>query len=78
MRMLRSGEGTHDGRGGDPIIPRGMQRVEEERGDGDTRGASGEGLESRLGLEEELTAYAMFVGMSEVEGLEPSTIEDAT
>lgn len=77
MRMLRSGEGTHDGRGGDPIIPRGMQRVEEERGDGDTRGASGEGLESRLGLEEELTAYAMFVGMSEVEGLEPSTIEDA-
>lgn len=78
MRRLRSGEGTHDGRDGDPIIPRGMQRVEEEREE-DSRGmgASGEGLGSELGFDEEPTAYAMFAGMSEAEGMEPSTIEDA-
>ncbi|KAG2339709.1 hypothetical protein BDR05DRAFT_851295, partial [Suillus weaverae] len=77
MRRLRSGDGTHDGRGGNPIIPRGMQRVEEEREE-DSRGmgASGEGLGSELGFNEEPTAYAMFMGMSKAEGMEPSTIED--
>jgi hypothetical protein len=40
-------------------------------------GASGEKLEGKLGFDEEVTSYAMFAGMSEVEGLEPQTIEDA-
>ncbi|KAG2339930.1 hypothetical protein BDR05DRAFT_862262, partial [Suillus weaverae] len=78
MRRLQSGEGTHNGRSGKPIIPRGMQRVEEEREEGSGgMGTSGEGLGRELGFYEELTAYVMFTGMSKAEGLEPSTIKDA-
>lgn len=40
-------------------------------------GACGQGLGSELGLDEESTAYVMLMGMSEAEGLEPSTIQDA-
>jgi len=40
-------------------------------------GASREELEGKLGFDEELTSYAMFAGISEVEGLKPQTIEDA-
>ncbi|KAG2045707.1 hypothetical protein BDR06DRAFT_865779, partial [Suillus hirtellus] len=77
MCRLCSGEGTYNGRDDNPIMPKGMQRVEEEReGDSGGMGASGEGLGSELGFDEEPTAYAMFVGMSEAEGMEPSIIED--
>jgi hypothetical protein len=79
MRMLRSGAGTHSGKNSDTLFPRGMQEVEKEGedGGGESMGASGEGLECGSGFDEELTAHAMFAGMSEVEGLEPQTIEDA-
>ncbi|KAG2051657.1 hypothetical protein BDR06DRAFT_973579 [Suillus hirtellus] len=73
MRLLRSGKGTHNGRGGDLVILRGMQEVAKEgERDGKDIGAYGEGL----GFDEEYTAYAMVVGMSKAEGLEPSTIQD--
>ncbi|KAJ8583708.1 hypothetical protein M405DRAFT_916828, partial [Rhizopogon salebrosus TDB-379] len=78
MRMLRSGTGTHSGRGSDQIIPRGMQEAGKEGEQGEeSMGASGRGLEDELGFDEELTSYTMFAGMSEVEGLEPQMIEDA-
>jgi hypothetical protein len=79
MRMLRSSAVTHSGRSRDTLLPRGMRGVEKEgeQGSGESMGASGEKLEGELGFDEELTSYAMFAGMSKVEGLEPQTIEDA-
>jgi len=78
LQMLRSGTGTHSGRSSDTLFPRGMKGVEKEgeKGGGESMGASGEGLDGELGFDEELTSYAMFAGMSEVEGLEPQTIKD--
>jgi len=73
MYMLCSGEGTHDGQGGNPIIPRGTQRVEEG---GESMGAYERGLKGSWELEEEPLSYAMFMRMSEAKGLEPCTVED--
>jgi hypothetical protein len=55
-----------------------MQRIEEEREEGSSgMGAFEKELERDSGFDEELTIYVMLAGMSEAEGLEPSTIQDA-
>jgi len=60
--MLQSGVGTHSGRSGDTLFPRGMKGVERggEQGGRESMGASGEGLDGKLGFDEEITSYAMF------------------
>jgi len=78
--MLRDGVGTHSGREGEHLLPRGIQPAEREDEDGGSResmGASGMDLGKELGMDDEDTAYAMFAGMSEIEGLEPWTIDEA-
>ncbi|KIJ14153.1 hypothetical protein PAXINDRAFT_37814, partial [Paxillus involutus ATCC 200175] len=79
LRMLRDGVGTHDGHGGDPIVPQGIQAVEarhENEGE-KTRGEADEVANSRWELEESEVVYAMFAGTCEAEGLEPQTLEEA-
>ena len=77
IRMLRSGAGTHDGRGGDPLIPRGIQTVENRQQEEQGMGVIEEDQPWEFNLDDSDTAYAMFAGMSEIEGLEPQTVEDA-
>ncbi|KAF8547406.1 hypothetical protein OG21DRAFT_1399226, partial [Imleria badia] len=76
---LRSGAGTHNGREGGPILPRGLQPVEgrcENEGD-----KTAEEADVSTGIwdieDDETTTYAMHAGISEAKGLEPRTIDEA-
>ena len=82
LKLLREGVGTHDGRSESrQVLPRGVVGVEnvENRSENEPENAkmveeAGKALEL---YEEENIAYAMFAGVSEAEGLEPRTIEEA-
>ena len=74
--MLRSGEGTHDGRGGDPLLPRGIQAVDvaaEDRGKDD----SDEHASTAWELNDANAVFALLAGHADAEGLEPTTIDEA-
>ena len=72
--MLRSGVGTHDGRGGDPLLPRGIQAVDNECG-----GVSEPDERTSMAweLNDENAVFALLAGNTEAEGLEPTTIDEA-
>ncbi|KAF8839061.1 hypothetical protein BDN67DRAFT_1059908, partial [Paxillus ammoniavirescens] len=78
MRMLHDHIGMHDGRGGDPIFPRGIQSVEESR---EAKGDSAGGLadaSAKWEMEDSgEAAYAMFAGTGEAEAWEPRTVDKA-
>ena len=70
LQMLRQGNGTHDGKSGKSIIPKGIQT------------AVVKGIESRdtviaWELDDENAVFALLTGNAEAEGLEPMTIEEA-
>ncbi|KAF8548565.1 hypothetical protein OG21DRAFT_1422865, partial [Imleria badia] len=76
IRMLRNGEGTHDGRGGDPLLPRGIQAVDvaaEDRG----RDDSDEHASTAWELNDANAVFALLAGNTEAEGLEPTTVDEA-
>jgi hypothetical protein len=78
MRMLRDGVGTHDGRGGDPVIPRGLQPVEECRENrGENAATEADMADGAWEWDDEDAAYAMLVRTSKAEALEPWTVDEA-
>ena len=74
IQMLQSRVGTHDGRGGDLLLPRGIQAADNERG-----GVSkpDECASMVWELNEENAVFALLAGNTEAEGLEPTTIDEA-
>ena len=72
--MLWSGVGTHDGRGGDPLLPRGIQVVDNERG-----GVSEPDERASMAweLNDENAVFALLARNTEAKGLEPMTIDEA-
>ncbi|KAF8833493.1 hypothetical protein BDN67DRAFT_874518, partial [Paxillus ammoniavirescens] len=76
--MLNDGVGTHDGRGGEPVLPRSIQGVALEgcRESGGENAAT-EAVMASSGWEDEDTAYAMYAGVCEAEALEPRTVDEA-
>ncbi|KIJ10367.1 hypothetical protein PAXINDRAFT_36345, partial [Paxillus involutus ATCC 200175] len=78
MRMLRDHVGTHDGRGGDPIFPRGIQSAEESHeAEGDSAGGLADTSAQWEMQDSREVAYAMFAGTCEAEALEPRTVDEA-
>ena len=74
--MLRNGEGTHDGHGGDPLLPRGIQAVDvaaEDHG----RDDSDEHASMAWELNDTNAVFALLAGNTEAEGLEPTTVDEA-
>jgi len=70
IKILRAGVGTHDGREGDPLLPKGIQAVV-------TEGVEDEQALMAWELDNESTVFALLAGNAEAEGLEPSTINEA-
>ena len=73
-QMLRSRVGTHNGRGGDPLLPRGIQAADNERG-----GVSepDECTSMAWELNDENAVFALLAGITKAKGLEPMTIDEA-
>jgi hypothetical protein len=65
--MLWSGEGTHDGRAGDQVLPKGVRVVE-----GMVEHAS-----TAWEPDDTEAVFALLVGNADAEGLEPTTVDDA-
>ncbi|KAI9456775.1 hypothetical protein HD554DRAFT_2177934 [Boletus coccyginus] len=67
IRMLWSGDGTHDGRTSDQVLPKGMRTVE------DTVECASMAWE----LDDTAAVFALLAGSADAEDLEPVTIDEA-
>ena len=74
--MLRNGEGTHDGRGGDPLLPRGIQAVDVAAEDCG-RDDSDKHASTVWELNDANVVFALLARNTEAEGLEPTTVDEA-
>ena len=70
IQLLWHGEGTHNGRGGNPIIPKGIQTTM-------VKGVEGGHALTAWELDDKNAVFALLAGNAEAEGLEPMTIEEA-
>ena len=72
--MLWSGVGAHNGQGGDPLLPRGIQAVDNECG-----GVSepDECTSMAWELNDENAVFVLLAGNTEAKGLELTTIDEA-
>ena len=70
IQLLQHGEGTHNGRGGNPIIPKGIQTAVVEEVEGGHASTVWE-------LDNENVVFALLARNAEAEGLEPTMIEEA-
>ena len=76
IQMLQSGKGTHDGHGGDPLLPRGIQVVDVAAEDCE-KDDSDEHTSTAWELNDTNAVFALLAGHADAEGLEPTTINEA-
>ena len=70
IELLKAGVGTHDGREGGTLLPKGIREAV-------VKGVEGERASSAWELDKEHAVFALLAGTREAEGLEPATVDEA-